>query len=291
MQKKRKMSIQEACGDYTTQPLAYMYKEMQYDLRKMAIGLMGVPRPDHPSARFAEHYLWTQDWNTKEDSSSSNSVPQLPIPLKNDVVPYLPTAKYELDDAVLHFRCGDLMNSQHPSFGFMKFSGYTRHISPEASSIGIITQPFKMGAQSRKVDVPASRSNRCRIVVTSLVQYIKERHPRARVRIHNDVDETIALTYTRMIMANQTIAGISSFGVMPAIATFGTGYIRLPDFPRAPNAWLTFPRIDELTDNIVLFEESNRIMVKAMGDLWTSQGEKGVLEWFWNDTVTMKPKM
>jgi hypothetical protein len=47
-----------------------------------------------------------------------------------------------LDDAVIHFRCGDLMNSGHGEFDFLTFKGYTRYISPEARTIGILTQPF-----------------------------------------------------------------------------------------------------------------------------------------------------
>jgi hypothetical protein len=275
------VSVQQACGNYDTQPLSYMYREIQYDLRKMAIGLMGVPQIDHPSASFVE------DLRTRELESSgrpSRSIAPFPPAFKIDNPPF-PTTEYELDDAVLHFRCGDLMDSRHPSFGFMKFSGYTRHISPEAQSIGILTQPFDLGAQSRQADSSQHKRDRCRTVVYSLVEYIEKQYPSARVRIHNNVTESIALTFARMIMANQTIAGISSFGVIPAVSTFGKGYIRLPDYPKAPNKWLLNPRIDELADNVVLFYEPKRIMVGAMKGLWQNEGEQGVLEWFWNDTV------
>jgi hypothetical protein len=278
--------VQKLCDGYGSNQLVYMYQEMQYDLRKMAIGLMGIPRPDHPSARFAEQYLWSNDMSLMEGTTMMNgSLFQLPTPTRNALPPY-PASEYELDDAVLHFRCGDLMDCNSSHYGFMKFSGLTRHISPEATSIGILTQPFEISAetQSRRVDSDSHKLDRCRVVVESLVDYIQERHPKARVRIHNGVKETIALTYARMIMANQTIAGISSFSVMPAIATFGTGYIRLPDYPRAPNTWVIHPRIDELTDNVVLFEEPSRIMMDEIKHLWTNHGERGVLEWFWNDT-------
>jgi hypothetical protein len=276
------ISIQEACGNYDSQPISYMYKEIQNDLRNMAIGLMGVQRPDHPSAPFAETMLASRDLDATEVLSVR--IPQLPIPQRNES-PLFSSSEYELDDAVLHFRCGDLMDSKHPSFGFMKFSGYARHISPEATSIGIITQPFDAGTQSRKADSGQHKRDRCRTVVNSLVEYIKERHPKAQVRIHNGVNETIALTFARMIMANQTIAGISSFGVIPAVSTFGTGYIRTPDYRKAPNKWLLNPRIDERTETVVLFNEPKRIAVGTMKGLWQNEGEKGVLEWFWNDTI------
>jgi hypothetical protein len=275
------ISVKEACGSYITQPLAYMYNEIQHDLRKMTIGLMGIPSTEHASSIFAEKYLWSQDV-TKLSPTIGRLA--LPNPQRIDSPPF-PVSQYEVDDAVLHFRCGDLMDSKHPSFAFMKFSGYTRHISPDAKSIGILTQPFDTDTQSRKADSGQYKRDRCRVVVFSLVDYIKVHYPNAQVRIHNTVGETIALTFARMIMANQTIAGISSFGVIPAISTFGTGYIRTPDYPKAPNQWLIHPRIDELTDNVVLFDEPKRIMVGAMKGLWQTEGEKGVLEWFWNDTV------
>jgi len=182
------------------------------------------------------------------------------------------------------FVLADLMASNHPSFGFMKFSGYTKYISKEARSIGILTQPFDKNPDSRKFDAGEAKRTRCRIVVLSLVDYIRERFPNASINIHNGPNETIALAYARMVMANQTIVGISSFGVFPGIGTFGTGYIRKPDFPKVPNKFLINPRIDELTSNVVLIDEPQRIMCGAIKGLWQTQGEVGVLNWFWNDT-------
>lgn len=179
------------------------------------------------------------------------------------------------------------MNLVHPGFAFLKFSGYARHISPEALTIGIITQPFDVGSHARAIDVDQDIPDRCRIVVYSLVQYIEERHPNARVRIRNGIDETIALSFARMVMANQTINGISSFSVMPTIATFGTGYIRKPDGMQ--NTWLMKPQIDTFAKNVVLFEETNIIKVGDMKLLWETEGAKGVLNWFWNDSWVYVP--
>jgi hypothetical protein len=276
------ISINNMCRHYFLPPLSYMYKEIQYDLRKMAIGLLGILRQDHPSALFAEDNLWSQSARSIMKSSIGSSV--LSIPKRNSP-PLLGRNRYELDDTVIHFRCGDLMDSEHPHFGFMKFSGYTRHISHEASSIGIITQPFELGAQSRKLDSDQYKRDRCRIVVFAMIQYIKQRYPKARVQIRNNVKETIAMTYSRMIMANQTIAGISSFGVMPAIATFGTGYIRLPE-STMQSRWIERPRIDNLTNNVVLFQETNIIPVTDIKRMWENYGEDAVVEWFRNDSMT-----
>jgi hypothetical protein len=260
------VSINGACGKFAHLPLAYMHKEMQNDLRKMAIKLVGVPWPSHPSAQFAKEFQLSNDEIRNEG-------------------PLFSSSEYELDDAVLHFRCGDLMDSTHGGFGFMKFSGYTRHISSEAKSIGILTQPFDDATQTRKVDMAQHKRDRCRIVVHSLVEYIQERYPNARVRIRNDVGETIALTFARMIMANQSVAGISSFSAIASVVTFGKGYIRFPDYTKGPNQWLVRPSIEKVTDNVVLFHEPIKISVTAMKQIWENQGKRGVLEWFRNDTA------
>ena len=178
------------------------------------------------------------------------------------------------------------MMLDNPSFGFMKFSGYTKYISPDARSIGILTQPFGTEEQGRQHDQGAVKRERCRIVVTALVDYIQERFPQSRVTIHNGPTETIALAFARMVMANQTIVGISTFSVFPAIGMFGTGYIRRPDFPKAPNQFLVSPRVDQMADNVVLIEEPNLIMCAQINKLWQTAGASGVLNWFRNDTVT-----
>jgi hypothetical protein len=88
-----------------------------------------------------------------------------------------------------------------------------------------------------------------------------------------------------MIMAKQTISPISSFSVFPALATFGKGYIRRPDYRKAPNLWLKSPPVDELFDNIELIEEPNRLMaaeVKGLRNL--PGGNDNVFKWFQNDT-------
>jgi hypothetical protein len=257
-----------ACGKFAHIPLAYILHAMQYELRKMAIELVGVPSSNHPSARFEKEFLMSNDKRKR-------------------INPLYSPNEYELDDAVLHFRCGDLMDSTHGGFSFMKFNGYTRHISPETKSIGILTQPFDdtVNTQTRTVDMAQHKRDRCRIVVNSLVNYIEERHPTARVRIRNGAGETIALTFARMIMANQTIAGISSFSAIASVVTFGTGFIRYPEYSKGPNQWLIRPRIDKIVDNVVLFDEPDKIMVSTIKQLWETQGKRGVLEWFMNDTV------
>jgi hypothetical protein len=170
----------------------------------------------------------------------------------------------------------------------MRFKGYTQYISPEARSIGILTQPFADGGQARGADASSAVRDRCRIVVTALVDYIQERHPKSRIRIHNGPEETIALAYARMIMANETIAGISTFGVFPVLSTFGRGYLRSPEYPtgRGPNMWTLKPRLDTLVNNLHLVVEKDRIMVADIRKLWETGGKQAVVAWFKNEPAT-----
>jgi hypothetical protein len=269
-------TIQQACGDYDKCPIGHMVPSIRYELRRMAVALVGIPHENHPAAAFADRYLWNTLWNNPYDTM------QLAVPARGEP-PLIPGVV--LDDVVLHFRGGDLFNSNHPGFGFMKFSAFSKHISPDTKSIGIVTQPFDTSGQYRKGDATAVKRERHRIVVMALVDFLEEKFPQARVTIHNGRSETIALAYARMVMANQTVVGITSFGVFPAIACFGTGYIRKPDFKKGPNKFLINPPIDQLADNVILIEEPNRLMagtVRAMFKRPT--GQELVLEWFKNDT-------
>jgi hypothetical protein len=177
----------------------------------------------------------------------------------------------------------------------LTFKGYTRYISPEARTIGILTQPFSFSnvtasgvsstnAQVRLYDVAGPNADRCRIVVTALVEYIQERHPKARITIHNGPNETIASTFARMIMANQTIVGASSsFGLFPTLATFGFGdYIAPKRIEGSPlSQWLFFePRLDNLVDNVMVVENNERAMVGTIQNLWETEGADRVLKWF-----------
>jgi len=89
-----------------------------------------------------------------------------------------------------------------------------------------------------------------------------------------------------MVMANQTMAGITSFGVFPVVASFGTGYVRSPDYSKGPNTWLAQnPPLEQMTDSIVLMKEPNLLMAGVIKEMWQKEnGQDLVLEWFRNDT-------
>jgi hypothetical protein len=213
-------------------------------------------------------------------SSSSNSS-------TNEQPPLYPNV--DLDDAVIHFRCGDLLASNLPGYGFWTFDGYVRHISSEAKSIGILTQPFpenNTNVQQRYMDnADAMQNSRCKTLALALRYYIQERHPRAAVSIRNTKQETIALSVARLVWANQSIGGRSTFSVFPIVATYGTGYYLQPEI-LTPCSWLG--RLDPhlLRDpdtgrhNVILFHEPHQKIGSHVSRLWDSNGSKAVLDWF-----------
>lgn len=129
-----------------------------------------------------------------------------------------------LDDVAIHFRCGDVMGGARRSdFGMIKFSEYLKWISPEARSIGIMTQPFD-ASRNRRVD--RGRVSSCRNATFLLVDTLRQHLPQTRITIHNGPNETLPLAYARLAMANQSFTSLSSFGIFPVIGTFGNGYFQ-----------------------------------------------------------------
>jgi hypothetical protein len=276
-------SLDRACKDYDNTPIGYMIPYVRHELRRMAVALVGIPYEGHPAAAFAKEHMPTHSpYGAGMGTKLQLAATDQDKPLFSDI---------EIDDAQIHFRCGDLMMSNHPSFGFMKFSAFSKRIFNDTKSIGIVTQPFELnnGEQSRKEDAGKTKMARCKEIVMLLQEHLAEKFPDARIRIHNGGNETIALTYARMIMAKQTFSPISSFSVFPALATFGKGYIRRPDFRKAPNVWLKNPPVDKLFDNIELMEEPNRLMAAEVKGLrkWPG-GNDNVFEWFKNDTFCVR---
>ena len=211
----------------------------------------------------------------------------------------------EFDDAVIHFRCGDLLSTQLASYGFLTFDGYSRHISKTTTrTIGILTQPFGTTdrtaastsvatAQIRTLDSgTAQQIGRCRTLVHAFVDHLQERFPDATITIRNSESETIALAYARMVMATQVIGSMSTFSLFPILGTFGTGYYLRPKM-YDPSMWLTH-RVYPVTNfinppsNFVLFDDANVLVGTQTKDLWDNHGDDIVLEWFrtGNYTVT-----
>jgi hypothetical protein len=286
------VSPSDSCASYHTSPIAAMIPDMQYDLRRMALGLVGID-PRHSASA-----TWAKQHDLVSPHNDDTAAYQLHVPVHVDQPVYrLGQDIAPLDDAVIHFRCGDLMDSKHPNFAFVRFESYTRHIAPNTTSIGILTQPFQSrdNDQTRPCDATDTTLDRCRTVVLALVDYLQQRHPHARITIHNGPHETIALAYARMILARQTLAGLSTFGIFPVLATFGTAYLHQPRGPQFVNGWL-FRDAEHGSSNVNstviaaaphvhLTYEDDYIMVADIKRKWETHGAKDVVAWFRNENV------
>ena len=178
-------------------------------------------------------------------------------------------------EGCLHFRCGDLIGSNHLSFGFMKFGSFSRHLPRDVRTIGIVAQHFDPSGQTRLYDGEA----KCKQVVLAFVDFLQQEFQEATISIRNDTKETITLTYAHMVMAEHVVVGTSSFGAFPAVATCRTGYIRKPDYPKAPNRWLLYtPSIEEVVDNVKMVEEPKMMAVQCQ-KRWGKDGS-AVIDWF-----------
>lgn len=298
------LSIEEVCTRHP--PIHFLLDDMKHELGRMAVSIAGPKQS--PFARTVPansgrgntsrtgsvlHQQQQQQQRVAESTAliSPPIIPERILQISDESLsdePIIPNIV--LDDAVLHFRCGDLLTDGHIKYGFMKFSSYVRIIHPYVRSIGIITQPFQ--GQSRRTDQKRLAPVRCKVLVSSLVEYLQKAFPRARITIHNDESETIVISYTRMILARQSIAGISTFAFFPALATLGgTGYIREPDHIKPTQYdignWLLHPRIDRITDTVILTQETKMLNSKRLVEIWdgTEGGEETILQWFWDDAI------
>ena len=213
-----------------TLPLKFMNPLISHDLRRMAIAMVGVPNKNHPSAEFEQKNLLPEaKLPPYTPSASTGAVFKVPIHDYYENGPLFPDAK--VDDVAIHFRCGDVLMGAYGPFYYPRYEEYTNLISPEARTIGIVTQAFAMeeGVQARGRDSIETSGERCRVLVEGFVDFMKERLPKAKFSIHNGPEETITLAYARLIMANQTFGLIpSTFSTFPVLASFGTGYLTKP---------------------------------------------------------------
>jgi hypothetical protein len=60
---------QQACSSYKKCPTGHMLPIIRYELRGMAIALVGIPDANHPATAFAERYLW----NDNSDAAFANN--------------------------------------------------------------------------------------------------------------------------------------------------------------------------------------------------------------------------
>jgi hypothetical protein len=206
----------EACTDkYPRIRVDKIADQIINDIQKMAVTLVGF--------------------------SQGRSHPGVPVnqrPLIPDVT---------LDDAVIHFRCGDVMGgAKRNDFGMIKFSEYPKWISHNAQRIGILTQPFD---KDRNRPMDQRKTEGCRAATYLLVDYLQKSYPKTTISIHNGPNETLPLAYARLAMANQSFTSLSSFGIFPVIGTFGDGYFQKGNGginPFATNLPEFFPHLHQM---------------------------------------------
>jgi hypothetical protein len=184
----------EACtGQYPNIRVDKMADKIVDDIQRMAVSLVG----------------------SRDAIRWHPSIPEDQEPL----IPHV-----DLDDVAIHFRCGDVMGgAKRNDFGMIKFSEYKKWISPNARTVGILTQPFEKERNRAK---DAGRVDACRKATYALADNIQSYLPNATISIHNGINETLPLAFARLAMANQSFTSLSSFGIFPVIGTFGQGYFQ-----------------------------------------------------------------
>jgi len=135
---------------------------------------------------------------------------------------------YDLDDAVIHFRCGDIMEmdaSRGPlNSGFVPLSVLLRYLRPLAPrSVGIVTTPLveKCSSKLETRAMDCKHGKQCHDILEVLLPALQSglTGPRKmhgpRVRIH-DKDTTVG-AMSRIALAQLSICPPSTFCVWPAL--------------------------------------------------------------------------
>jgi hypothetical protein len=192
-----------ACSNvYAKLPLHHLAHEMQRDMQSIAIAMLG-----------SRNFNITRDVQEKVKKLEKRLGDRHGYPRTN----------VDIDDAAIHFRCGDVFGGTNKDvYGLIKFREYSTRI-PNATtrSIGIHTQPFN-ASLVREADQDSI--DNCEKVVHVLVDYLQARYPNATITIRNTQDDTLPMSYARMTMAQYTITSMSTFGIFPAIGSFGEGF-------------------------------------------------------------------
>lgn len=138
----------------------------------------------------------------------TSTPPTIPFPSPVSRIPNV-----NLDDVVLYCQCDEIVDANDKNnHGLTKYSEYLRWIDPNTTSIGILTQPF------------GKDLNSCRGAVYSLVDYLQVQYPNATISVRKGPEETLPLTYARIVMAKQAFTSPNSFGIFPIMGTYGEGY-------------------------------------------------------------------
>lgn len=149
-------------------------------------------------------------------------------------------------------------------------------------SVGIVTQPFDPKSPNVRPADQYSSGQRCRTLVESLVIYLQRRYPATRIRVRNNASEPLTAIYSRIILANQTISGVSSFSVLAAVSGKGRVCVRRPFKENSSLEWVIARETQSATPNLIVFEPRDFLRSIDLVSVWerNSEGPDAVLEWF-----------
>lgn len=170
--------------------------------------------------------------------------------LTQNVLASSPWLAKDLDEATIHLRTGDIARQENALYGMVPFQLYTKLLPRTVKTIGIVTAPFQ---QARPAWGPGD-ADLNEAVVTAARNYIQKEFPDATVSIRNDdTNETMAMTYVRMVSANWSFCCPSTFCLFPALANMGESYIlQSPLFGGSPS-WIE--KVTESFHNIHYLNE------------------------------------
>jgi hypothetical protein len=137
--------------------------------------------------------------------------------------------------------------------------------------------------QQRGLDADAS--GRCQIVIEAFLHDINAKFPTTAVSLHNSPQDTIALTFSRMIMAHTLIAGTGTFPFFPALANFGASYVLVAPGFRKSNHWFAQLATEEspAQSHLHVVEDTDSIESLDLMKLWEADPSGGlVVQWFRN---------
>jgi hypothetical protein len=95
-----------------------------------------------------------------------------------------------------------------------------------------VTAPFNQKRDGGHGDADLNQA-----VIEAAQEYLQKAFPKARISIRDDDHESMNVTYARMIKANVSIYGPSTFCLFPAIACLGKSYVlHSPLFRYSPSS-------------------------------------------------------
>ena len=174
----------------------------------------------------------------------------------------------DVEDAVLHFRCGDILKyAHHTEYGYPRYSFY-RCIFRNPKSIAIVTAPWRGEGEGLYREKDAEFNDVCRAIVMDMVEYFQSAFPDAIVRIRNN--ESLPKRFGRLIHAKQSVCSPSTFCLYPAIAATGESYIIYSEklYPFIKN--INFSNLHVVEEeflnmkDVVRFRKKGKDLVKAI---------------------------